>query len=60
MKKKQIISNIVLYTFVSLLFTIFTLGVGGGITSEGIDNLSLCIVGSFWGIICLPVLDTEK
>ena len=60
MKNKQIIRNVVLYTFISLLFTIFTLGVGGGITSEGIDSAALCVVGSFWGIICLPVLGSEK
>ena len=60
MKKNQIIRNVILYTFISLLFTIFTLGVGGGITSEGIDSAALCVVGSFWGIIWLPVLGTEK
>jgi hypothetical protein len=60
MKKNQIIRNVILYTFISLLFTVFTLGVGGGITSEGIDNIALCVVGSFWGIICLPVLGSEK
>tara|TARA_Y100000310_G_scaffold288145_1_gene313549 strand:- start:266 stop:448 length:183 start_codon:yes stop_codon:yes gene_type:complete len=60
MKKDQIIRNVILYAFVSFLFTIFTLGVGGGITSEGIDRAALCIVGGFWGIICLPVLGSEK
>ena len=60
MKKKEIFNNIVLYIFVTLLFTIFTLGVGGGITSEGVDNTSLCIIGSFWGIIWLFILGIEE
>ena len=52
------LKNILLYILIVILFTIFTVGIGGGFSSPE-SNLAAYICGSFWGIIWLPVLTSR-